>query len=337
MTTLASTASRRSPISEPRAPSPWINHATIDNDEIRRSKSNADRIIADDRAAAVGTAPGAGLGGKGLVNPGKEAKKRGVLQYVVAHFGGLLVVVNRRLPGGDLLIKIPDGDPYRTIMKLARHGRNRHQESWRCSRAERRLVAGNASLREPGRLLRSDLSRAESPVEPAVDEPGMPRRRRSRACRARSLVYALHDGGETGRSRGHGHRQGAPAARARRTGMSGGELFARHACARGASHAPMTMPGRAAAQIEYLKAENRLLRATFGRRRLVFCFLTQNGGPLRRSLRRWDPRHALIAERALAECSTSTNQRRRECVGVFEQNGMWGANPRIINQAAAGL
>jgi hypothetical protein len=42
-------------------------------------------------------------------------------------------LVNRRLPGGDLLIKIPDGDPYQTITILARQRRHRHQERWSCS------------------------------------------------------------------------------------------------------------------------------------------------------------------------------------------------------------
>ena len=42
-------------------------------------------------------------------------------------------MVNRRLPGGDLLIKIPDGDPTQTIMKLDRQRPNRHQERWSCS------------------------------------------------------------------------------------------------------------------------------------------------------------------------------------------------------------
>ena len=36
------------------------------------------------------------------------------------HTSGVSCLVNRRLPGGDLLIKIPDGDPYRTITKLDR-------------------------------------------------------------------------------------------------------------------------------------------------------------------------------------------------------------------------
>jgi superfamily I DNA and RNA helicase len=42
-------------------------------------------------------------------------------------------LVNRRLPGGDLLIKIPDGDPYQTITILDRQRRHRHQEKWPCS------------------------------------------------------------------------------------------------------------------------------------------------------------------------------------------------------------
>jgi hypothetical protein len=41
--------------------------------------------------------------------------------------------LNRRLPGGDLLIKIPDGDPTQTITKLDCQKRNRHQERWLCS------------------------------------------------------------------------------------------------------------------------------------------------------------------------------------------------------------
>jgi hypothetical protein len=42
-------------------------------------------------------------------------------------------LVNRRLPGGDLLIKIPDGDLTQTITKLDRQRPNRHQERWLCS------------------------------------------------------------------------------------------------------------------------------------------------------------------------------------------------------------
>ena len=36
--------------------------------------------------------------------------------------------------------------------------------------------------------------------------------------------------------------------------------------------------------------------------------------------------HPLIAERAWAECSTTTNERRHERVGVVERDGMTGAS-----------
>jgi restriction system protein len=42
-------------------------------------------------------------------------------------------VVNRRLSRGDLLIKIPEGDPTQAITKLDRLGPIDHQESWSCS------------------------------------------------------------------------------------------------------------------------------------------------------------------------------------------------------------
>ena len=82
--------------------------------------------------AQSGTTPQAGRRRKLFVDAGQEMEKGGILQYV-AHFEGLLVLVNRRLPGGDLLIKIPDGDPYQTITKIDRRRRNRHQEWWPCS------------------------------------------------------------------------------------------------------------------------------------------------------------------------------------------------------------
>src|SRR5271155_3524274 len=80
-----------------------------------------------------GATPQAGRGSELFIDAGKKMKKGGILQYV-AHFEGLLVLVNRRLPGGDLLIKIPDGDLTQTITKLDRQRPNRHQERWLCSR-----------------------------------------------------------------------------------------------------------------------------------------------------------------------------------------------------------
>src|SRR5271167_1285848 len=90
------------------------------------------------RTLTSGATPQTGRSGKLLINAGKKMEKSGILQYV-AHFEGLLVLVNRRLPGGDLLIKIPDGDPTQTIMKLDRQRPNRHQERWSCSADARRL------------------------------------------------------------------------------------------------------------------------------------------------------------------------------------------------------
>jgi hypothetical protein len=71
------------------------------------------------RTLTSGATPQAGRGGELFINAGQKMEKGGILQYV-AHFEGLLVLVNRRLPGGDLLIKIPDGDPTQTITKLDR-------------------------------------------------------------------------------------------------------------------------------------------------------------------------------------------------------------------------
>jgi hypothetical protein len=81
------------------------------------------------RTLISGATPQAGRSGKLLINAGKKMEKSGILQYV-AHFEGLLVLVNRRLPGGDLLIKIPDEDPTQAITKLDRQIPNRHQERW---------------------------------------------------------------------------------------------------------------------------------------------------------------------------------------------------------------
>ena len=85
------------------------------------------------RTFTSGATPQAGHRRELFIDAGQKMEKGGILQYV-AHFEGLLVLVNRRLPGGDLLIKIPDGDPTQTIMKLDRQKRNRHQERWSCSR-----------------------------------------------------------------------------------------------------------------------------------------------------------------------------------------------------------
>jgi len=42
------------------------------------------------RTVAPEAAPGPHLGGKLMVDPGKKSEKRGVLQYVMAHFNRLL-------------------------------------------------------------------------------------------------------------------------------------------------------------------------------------------------------------------------------------------------------
>ena len=84
------------------------------------------------RTFASGATPQASRGSKLCINAGQKMKKGGILQY-----GGTLRLspglVNRRLPGGDLLIKIPDGDPTQTITKLDRRRPIRHQERWPCS------------------------------------------------------------------------------------------------------------------------------------------------------------------------------------------------------------
>src|SRR5271167_3072264 len=101
------------------------------------------------RTLTSGATPQTGRSGKLLINAGKKMEKGGILQYV-AHFEGLLVLVNRRLPGGDLLIKIPDGDPTRTITKLDRSKPYRHQKRCPCSPAVPRIAprrAGSPAMR----------------------------------------------------------------------------------------------------------------------------------------------------------------------------------------------
>ena len=62
-------------------------------------------------------------------------------------------MVNRRLPRGDLLIKIPDGDPTQNITKLDRHRPNRHQESWSCSHQLHRSYEPVRHPQQPGPIL----------------------------------------------------------------------------------------------------------------------------------------------------------------------------------------
>jgi hypothetical protein len=59
------------------------------------------------RSVTSRATPQTGRGRECLINAGKELEKSGILQCDVAHFGSL--PGNRRLPGGDLLIKTPMG------------------------------------------------------------------------------------------------------------------------------------------------------------------------------------------------------------------------------------
>jgi hypothetical protein len=63
---------------------------------------------------------------------GRDYGARAVIRFFSFRLSPL-VLVNRRLPRGDLLIKIPEGDPTQDITKLDRLSPNDHQESWSCS------------------------------------------------------------------------------------------------------------------------------------------------------------------------------------------------------------
>ena len=74
---------------------------------------------------------------------------------------------NRRLPGGDLLIKIPDGDPYPTIMKLDRHRQNCHQECWSCSDKALALAPGDSRVQRHTAVLMRALGRLPEAIAAA--------------------------------------------------------------------------------------------------------------------------------------------------------------------------